>query len=74
MGAKLSTLLCAEAAVNRSQELLRKPESGPGESAGQTGQRRTGGFGCLTVGWRLDMAGFMPRAMRADRLLSELRP
>src|ERR1035441_7979532 len=44
---------------------------GPGGSAGQRGQRRTGGLRCLTGGWWPDMVGFMPRTMRVDRLLGE---
>src|ERR1017187_1337138 len=48
-----------------------KPYIGPGESAGQRGQRRTGGFWCLAGGWWPDMVGFMPRAMRVDPLLGE---
>ena len=38
---------------------------------GGGGQRRTGGFRCLTGGWWTDMVGFMLRARRADRLLGE---
>src|ERR1035441_3809414 len=41
------------------------------QSAGQRGQRRTGGFWCLAGGWWPDMVGFMPRAMRVDPLLGE---
>jgi hypothetical protein len=48
---------------------MKKPEIGPGESAGQSGQRRTGGFWFLAGGWWPDMVGIMLRAMRVDRII-----
>src|ERR1035441_10242497 len=49
----------------------KKPWIGPGESGGQRGQRRAGGFRSSTGGWWPDTVGFMPRAMRVGCLLSE---
>jgi len=56
---------------NRGKEKEVRQEISPGESDGQRGQRRTGGFRCLTGGWWPDMVGFMPCAIRVDRVLGE---
>ena len=65
----------AELKLSKCRALPQAPRdrrsSESGESAEQRGQRRAGGFRCLTGGWWPDIVEFLSRAMRADRLLGE---